>query len=155
MSGEDRFLDRWSRLKAVARQEAEDEGQGNDSEDAGRVGDAVPAEPVPSLPDIESLRRESDFTAFMRAGVPEALRKQALRKLWQLDPAFSKLDGLLEYGEDYSAASKRGGLVRTAWRIGRGMAGPEPEETGEGEGAEPEAEGGAPERKAGPGDESA
>ena len=155
MSGEDHFLDRWSRRKAVARQKAEGENEASEAEAAGRVGNTAPAEPVPSLPDIESLGPDSDFSAFMRAGVPEALRRQALRRLWQLDPAFSKLDGLLEYGEDYNAASKRAGMVRTAWRIGRGMAGPEPEEAGEGDGAGPEAEGAAPERKPGSGGESA
>lgn len=133
MSERDNFVARWSRRKIALR-----EGDQPTEEQAPTCGDAQdqavsdPPKKVasegPALPDLESLDRHSDFSAFMRKGVPEALRKQALRKLWRLDPAFSKLDGLLEYGEDYNAPSRRPAVVRTAWRIGRGMAGPADEE---------------------------
>ena len=136
MSDSNRFLDRWSRRKVAARKPARpatepprpDNGTGNDRE-APATGLApepreAPGTPESALPDIESLKRHSDFAAFMREGVPDALRKRALRKLWRLDPAFSRLDGLVEYGEDYNAPARAPAAVRTAWRIGRGMAEP-------------------------------
>jgi hypothetical protein len=57
----------------------------------------------------------------MRPGVPEHLRTLALRKLWRSDPIFSKLDGMVEYGEDYSIASWPKGVIKTAYKVGRGF----------------------------------
>ncbi|MAN80957.1 MAG: hypothetical protein CMM77_05130 [Rhodospirillaceae bacterium] len=57
---------------------------------------------VETLPALEDLTPESDFSGFMDKRVPDFLRRQALRKLWLSDPAFSLIDGMHEYGEDYS-----------------------------------------------------
>lgn len=57
---------------------------------------------VETLPPLEALTPESDFSGFMDKRVPDFLRRQALRKLWLSDPAFSLIDGMHEYGEDYS-----------------------------------------------------
>lgn len=119
------FVARWSRLKR-----ARDEPRGGDVA-AGAAAAPAPA-PAPAaaaelpdetveLPSIEDLTRESDFTGFMRKGVPVELKHQALRKLWRSDPVFANLDGLLEYGDDYGAAWKTGAAVRTLYRIGKGM----------------------------------
>ncbi|MGH6926948.1 MAG: DUF3306 domain-containing protein, partial [Dongiaceae bacterium] len=80
------------------------------------------AEATPDLPPIESLTRDSDFTVFMREGVPDDLRNQALRKLWRSDPVFANLDGMLEYGEDYSQLFKPGvgATLKTLYRVGQG-----------------------------------
>ena len=61
------------------------------------------------LPDIESLDEHSDFTVFLKKGVPEALRRQALQRLWRSNPVFANLDGLAEYDEDYSDAATSAG----------------------------------------------
>tara|TARA_R110001592_G_scaffold330696_1_gene612973 strand:+ start:6882 stop:7415 length:534 start_codon:yes stop_codon:yes gene_type:complete len=53
------------------------------------------------LPDIESLTGESDFTAFMKEGVPEDLKNLALRKLWRSDPVYANLDGLNDYDPEH------------------------------------------------------
>jgi hypothetical protein len=37
-----------------------------------------------ALVDIDALTAESDFTAFMGEGVPEDVRRNALRRLWVL-----------------------------------------------------------------------
>ncbi|HBC07485.1 MAG TPA: hypothetical protein DC046_07865 [Rhodospirillaceae bacterium] len=57
---------------------------------------------VETLPPLDELNPNSDFTGFMDKRVPDFLRRQALRKLWLSDPAFSLIDGMHEYGEDYS-----------------------------------------------------
>lgn len=49
------------------------------------------------LPDVETLTYESDFTTFLRDGVPERLKQAALRKLWLSDAVFANLDGLNDY----------------------------------------------------------
>lgn len=89
-SGDDpNFLRRWSRLKreATLRPVAHGEEQAC----------ALPAE----LPPLESLNFESDFGAFMRAEVDDAVRRAALKKLFR-DPRFKVMDGLDVYIDDYS-----------------------------------------------------
>jgi hypothetical protein len=125
------FLQRWSRRKVEARgadkTPTEDpgvaaEGPPASMEETSGRAQGEPAEVAPEdLPAIESLDASSDFSVFMRPEVPEHLRTQALRKLWRSDPIFSKLDGLLEYGEDYSIPSWPKGAIRTAYQIGRGF----------------------------------
>jgi hypothetical protein len=44
-----------------------------------------------SLPDIESLTKDADFTVFMRPGVPDEVRVKALRRLWTLDPVYNQV----------------------------------------------------------------
>jgi hypothetical protein len=125
------FLRRWSRRKAEARSPAPapTEAPGDPAEPV--PGSLEPAQesqkgvPAPidpkELPNIDSLDSSSDFTVFMRPGVPEHLRTLALRKLWRSDPIFSTLDGLVEYGEDYSIATWPKGAIKTAYQIGRGF----------------------------------
>ena len=125
------FLRRWSRRKAEARSPetplAEAASDGAEPARASPEQMPEPAASTPAsidpkdLPAIESLDASSDFTVFMRPGVPENLRTLALRKLWRSDPIFSKLDGLVEYGEDYTIQSWPKGVIKTAYRIGRGF----------------------------------
>ena len=79
-------------------------------------------EVVAQLPDIDSLDMTSDFTVFLRKGVPEVLRRKALRKLWGLDPVFANLDGLNNYDEDYTKLGmvKMPGL-KSVYQAGRGV----------------------------------
>ena len=142
MADEEGFVQRWSRRKSAAREQTraaereparETEREGADAAPAPAAqGPAPPAEApgrrdpeapvdVDSLPDIESLTYESDYTAFMRKGVPAELRKRALQRLWRSDPVFANLDGLVEYGEDYTKIGTVKQLVRTAYQVGRGM----------------------------------
>jgi hypothetical protein len=129
------FLGRWSRRKAEARSASTaspaTDDVTNDPGPAAQTAPEAPQEvlrqdaPAPidpkDLPDIASLDASSDYTVFMRPGVPAHLRTLALRKLWRSDPIFSKLDGLVEYGEDYTIKSWPKGAIRTAYQIGRGF----------------------------------
>jgi hypothetical protein len=62
---------------------------------------ATDAPPVPPLPPVETLTFDSDFTAYLQPKVEEALRRQALKKLFR-DPRFNVMDGLDIYIDDYS-----------------------------------------------------
>lgn len=103
---EDGFARRWSRLK----QESRAQETGHPEPDPAVAADAVVVESIDpaDLPDIDSLDAESDFTPFMRAGVPEELKRLALRKLWRTNPVFANLDGLNDYDEDFAAILKSG-----------------------------------------------
>src|SRR3546814_13556309 len=58
--------------------------------------DPVAVEPPGPLPSLENLTAESDLTAFIREGVPESLKKAALRKMWLLEQAIRDHVGLAE-----------------------------------------------------------
>ncbi len=73
----------------------EADGSLSESEDENNVG-------VASLPAVEDLSKDSDFTPFLAEGVPDELTRAALRKLWHSDPEFAHLDGLNDYDEDFS-----------------------------------------------------
>jgi len=112
------FLARWSRLKQVART-APVPAEAQTTPVA--AGEPNAATPLAELPPVESLTAESDFSVFMRPGVPEAARNAALQKLWRSDPVFANLDGLVEYGEDFAADFKSAAVVRTVYRVLQGM----------------------------------
>lgn len=140
MTSDENRLSRWSRRKAETRAgrggaapEPREEGAAPELRDenadlpvdAREKGEAVlerPADetPPPDLPDIESLTADSDFTAFMKEGVPKALRRRALRKLWASDPVFNLIDGMEEYGEDYTDAASVVEGMKSAWEVGKG-----------------------------------
>lgn len=105
-------LKRWSRRKleavrtAGAPAAAKAPSVSNLPASAARpAGPVVTAEPAPAaaaaLPPIESLTIDSDFTAFLQPKVDEALKRQALKKLFG-DPRFNVMDGLDVYIDDYS-----------------------------------------------------
>jgi hypothetical protein len=139
---DEEFLSRWSRRKrsdadendppAAEAVEAATSDEAAAPEAADEAGDP---EVVARLPDIESLDESSDFSAFMAEGVPEALRRRALRRLWRLNPLFANLDGLNDYDEDFTIGASLAEGVKTIYKVGRGMLSDE-EETGGQESAE-------------------
>lgn len=129
---DDSFVGRWSRLKRGerTRDEAPGPGESEPMPAAPPTGDPEPAEPTQSeiveqLPDIESLDEQSDFTVFLKDGVPEELRKRALRRLWRLNPVFANLDGLNDYDEDFTDAAAVVEGIKTFYQVGKGMVTPE------------------------------
>lgn len=135
MSSDEGRLGRWARRKAEARKQHGGAAPVLDKEPTEKpplqeTTDALPAEVQPGqnlpegldLPDIESLTAESDFSAFMKEGVPPVLRRLALRKLWSSDPMFNIIDEMVEYGEDYTNAGMIVEGIKSAWEPGRGYA---------------------------------
>ncbi|MEM7498868.1 MAG: DUF3306 domain-containing protein, partial [Pseudomonadota bacterium] len=139
-SRDDGFLGRWSRLKREGGEPAPAE-----AEAAAEIEAAAPAEPPKSdaevleelgLPEPEMLEPGDDFAAFMKAAVPEHLRRRALRRLWTTNPVLANLDELVDYGEDFTDAATVVENLATAWKVGRGYDIPEPEPEPDGEVAE-------------------
>lgn len=81
--------------------------------------------PPEDLPDPESLTYESDFSAFLKDGVSDEVRKLALRKLWRSNPVLANLDGLNDYDEDFRS-QMFGGSVKTLYDAVKGFGGDEP-----------------------------
>lgn len=130
MGEEEGFLKRWSRRKQEA-QSGLATGAAGDEAPAQQAADE-PAEPAEDIEaanraaaeaiDLESLTYESDFSAFLKKGVPAALKNAALRKLWASSPVLANIDGLNDYDEDFRLGNQLGREFKTAWEVGRGYA---------------------------------
>ncbi|MCW8889608.1 MAG: DUF3306 domain-containing protein [Sedimenticola sp.] len=116
LAGSDRqggFVSRWSRLKQASLQQQ--------NEAAAVVVDEGVSEPeVPLLcdedmPPIESLTEESDYSGFLSEKVSDALRQQALRKLFH-SASFNVCDGLDDYAEDFTNFAKLGSIITSDMR---------------------------------------
>jgi hypothetical protein len=78
------------------------------------MGDSPPGDPAQvrrdddaidpaTLPPIESLGPASDYTVYLKKGVPEALRLAALRKAWMSDPFIRDFRSpAIDYGWDFT-----------------------------------------------------
>ncbi len=138
MTDEKSFLSRWSQRKAVETKRPTKEETTDSEMTVEMTPDPVAekaVEPVEEtaadpLPDIESLGKDSDYTGFMKEGVPDQLRKLALRKLWQSDPAFAFRDGLDDYDEDFNLAEGIVEQIKTSYRAGSGYEEDDPEKEG-------------------------
>lgn len=125
MTDDDDFLSRWSRRK---RRIVQEEAQPAEPETPPEP-EATPETPEEEaellarldLPVPESLKAGDDFTVFMRAGVPEFLRRRALRVLWRSNPVLANLDGLNDYDDDYTSPEMTRKVVATAYKVGRGF----------------------------------
>lgn len=73
------------------------------------------------LPDPDTLGAEDDFKAFLAEGIPARLKTRALRRLWRVNPVLANLDGLLDYGEDFTDAATVVENMQTAYQVGKGM----------------------------------
>lgn len=96
---EENFLARWSRRKTAASAATEQQTE-SITEPAQQEEEAV--DPA-NLPPIDSLTADSDFTIFMKKGVPPGLRAAALRKLWLTEPSVVSYKPLVEYNWDFTA----------------------------------------------------
>ncbi|MBO9452083.1 DUF3306 domain-containing protein [Tropicibacter sp. R16_0] len=118
--------DFWSKRKAAVQAEAEAEEaalalQQEDAElDADERSDAEILTEL-NLPDPDTLKMGDDVTGFMAKAVPDRLRRRALRRLWRLNPVLANVDGLVDYGEDYTDAACVVENLQTAYQVGKGM----------------------------------
>jgi len=120
-------MDFWARRKAAVEAETR-------AVDAQRLEDAAAVEAKAQeektdaelleelgLPEPETLGPEGDFKAFLEDGVPQRLKSRALRCLWRSNPILANVDGLVDYGEDFTDASCVIENMQTAYQVGKGM----------------------------------
>src|SRR5690606_19004015 len=128
-SGNENPFARWSRRKRAAlsdeahaapeTKEAGDEAAAHGDVDASpqqpepaqpEAAEAQAADPAEPLPRLEDLTAESDLTAFLKKGVPLALKSAALRKMWSLDPGIRDYVGPSEYAWDFNQPGSMAGF---------------------------------------------
>lgn len=73
------------------------------------------------LPEPETLDDSESLKAFLDETVPARLKTRALRRLWRVNPVLANLDGLIDYGEDYTDAATVVENLQTAYQVGKGM----------------------------------
>ena len=116
--------DFWSRRKArvaaeVEAEEAAVEARAIESDQAKKTDAEILVEL--NLPDPDSLEPGDDFSGFMAKAVPDRLRVRALRKLWLTNPVLANVDGLVDYGEDFTDAACVIENLTTSYQVGKGM----------------------------------
>ncbi len=120
-------MDMWSRRKAgvLAEVEAEERAQvaAVVAKEQATLEEKTDAEVLAELElqDPDQMEMGDDFSGFMKAAVPERLRRRALRKLWLTNPVLANVDNLVDYGEDFTLATSALETVATAYRVGKGM----------------------------------
>lgn len=70
--------------------------------------------------DLTTLDERSDFSVFLKEGVPKLLKKQAMAALWRSNPVYANVDGLVDYGEDFGSRDLIMKTFKSAWQAGRG-----------------------------------
>lgn len=119
--------DFWSRRKAMV--EAETRAEATAAENAAiraeedRLAERSDDEllqklglPAPEMADSVDM-----IQSYLRSALPRRLKQRALRRLWTLNPVLANLDGLVEYGEDYTDSAKVVDNLQTTYQVGRGM----------------------------------
>ncbi|MDE2632191.1 MAG: DUF3306 domain-containing protein [Paracoccaceae bacterium] len=119
--------DFWSRRKAGVETEEKIALRDKDAEETA-VLQAEQAEKTDEellleldLPNPDEMKMGDDFSAFMSKTVPDRLRRRALRCLWLANPALANLDGLIDYGEDFTDSATVIENMQTAYQVGKGM----------------------------------
>lgn len=121
---DDTFLGRWSRKKLEPDTVEPELEVSSEVHAEAPVDESLSDEEILSkleLPDPNQLKDGDDFAAFMNSAVPDHLRRRALRKLWLSNPALANLDGLVDYGEDFTDAAMVPEVLNTAYKVGRGF----------------------------------
>lgn len=119
--------DFWSRRRAaVAAEEQGLEAEQASVEAAHAEADLenMPDEQVLAeydLPDPDTLDDPEDIRDFLAKAPLQRLKTRALRRLWRLNPVLANLDGLLDYGEDFTDSAMVIENMQTAYQVGKGM----------------------------------
>ena len=119
--------DFWSRRReAVAREERAEEAAALVAEEAEReraleeFSDEDLLEEA-GLKAPEELDSPEAVREFLASALPQRLKTRALRRLWRLNPVLANVDGLVDYGEDFTDGAKILENMQTAYQVGKGM----------------------------------
>ena len=121
------FFSRWSKRAVEARRPEPPDAPSDEtaadqaaSPPTGRDPDDTDLAQPADLPDVAELGPEADYRPFLKRSVAPALRRLALRRLWQSDPVLANLDGLNDYDEDFASLHRTGAeAIADAVRAGR------------------------------------
>lgn len=119
--------DFWQRRKAQVQKEQLAEQQAVEAQlarqEEARLAEKTDEELLADagLPEPEVLDSPERVREFLQSALPQRLKTRALRRLWQLNPIFAQLDGLVDYGEDFTDSARVIENMQTAYVVGKGM----------------------------------
>ena len=119
--------DFWTRRRAAVEAEALEQERHAAAVEAGKLEAQQSARPDGDileelgLPDPDTLGPGDDFKVFLAKAVPARIRTRALRRLWGTNPVLANIDGLVDYGEDFTDAGCVIDNLQTAYQVGKGM----------------------------------
>lgn len=119
--------DFWQRRKALVQKEQLAEQQAVEAQlarqEEARLAEKTDEELLADagLPEPEVLDSPEGVREFLQSALPQRLKTRALRRLWQLNPIFAQLDGLVDYGEDFTDSARVIENMQTAYVVGKGM----------------------------------
>lgn len=119
--------DFWSRRRAAvaaedrAETEAEQHAAKAEQQRAleGRPDEEILAEL--NLPAPEEMDDPAQVQALLKAVAPQRLKTRALRRLWRLNPVLANVDGLVDYGDDFTDAARVVENLQSLYQVGKGM----------------------------------
>lgn len=119
--------DFWSRRKAAVAAEQDAERDALQAEASARqeaaLAERSDAEILAELdlPDPDEMERTEQVQELLKSAVPQRLKTRALRRMWRLNPVLANVDGLVDYGEDFTDAATVVENLQTAYQVGKGM----------------------------------
>ena len=119
----DGLLSRWSRRKLDSAAESERMTETPvvaDEQDEEMQARLAANREAAEAVDLSKLNEDSDISVFMKEGVPELLKRQALAALWRSSPVFSNVDGLVDYDDDFGSPDLILKTFESAYQAGRG-----------------------------------
>ena len=121
---DDGVISRWSKRKRGIAVEGDPETEVSPEEqrevDEAREAELLENRQAAEEIDLDTIDEESDLSIFMKAGVPQTLKKQALAALWRSNPVFANIDGLNDYDEDFGSSDLIMKTFKSAWQAGQG-----------------------------------
>lgn len=119
--------DFWTRRRQAVAEEARAEAQAEQAALAAEAEAALAQRPDDEILDDLGLEAPEDLQSpeavrdFLASAVPQRLKTRALRRLWRLNPVLANLDGLVDYGEDFTDSATVIENLQTAYQVGKGM----------------------------------
>jgi hypothetical protein len=117
----------WARRRAAVEAEERAEAEARRAEEAA-AEEAKRAERSDEevleelgLPDPDEMESTEQVQSLLREAVPQRLKTRAMRRLWRLNPVLANVDGLVDYGEDFTDAAMVVENMQTAYQVGKGM----------------------------------
>ncbi len=74
-----------------------------------------------NLRDPDVMDSATEIRELLKAALPQRLKTRALRRLWRLNPVLANVDGLVDYGEDFTDSATVVENMQTAYQVGKGM----------------------------------
>lgn len=113
----------WANRRAAVQAEADAMAAAKDDVQRAALAEKPESEVLLELdlPNPDEMQQGDDFSAFMKANVPAALRNRALKQLWASNPLLANVDSLVDYGEDFTGKNEPVKLIKTVYRVGKGM----------------------------------